>query len=188
MEVKRLVCKVSVFMSHLAAHSVKFYWREEFPIKVAVAKLSIASVLANELGVNIRQSFVAFSIFAKSPHDSEPRFCLLPDNELITQDMLLSLRVDLSFPEGNLYYRAGKLRAFLVELSKCDVKDNLLMLPEECPVFKFGEQSFIAIRDCYLRLFDRIANRVPLLRVALSGTEKLHFYYISSSSSSFVGL
>ncbi len=58
-----------------------------------------------------------------------------------------------------------------MELNKCDVKDNLLVLPEEkCHVFKFGEQSFIAIRDCYLRLFDRIANRVPLLRVSLSGT------------------
>jgi hypothetical protein len=85
--------------------------------------------------------------------------------------MLQSLRVDLSFPEGNLYYRAGKLRAFLVELSKCDVKDNLLVLPEEkCPVFKFGQQSFIVIRDCYLRLFEQIVNRVHLLRVALSGT------------------
>ena len=76
----------------------------------------------------------------------------------------------LFITEGTLYERATRLRALLLDLSRCDDKDHLLMLPEaKSLVFKFGKQSFIVIRECYPRHFDRIVSRVPLVCVALSG-------------------
>lgn len=164
MEVKRLDCEVPVFMKH-QSKPTKVIWREEFPVKVKVAMLSMSQVLTGKLRFAMDESLISFTIILQSrPHE-------LADAEFITEDMLSSLRVDVSFPEGSLYGQAVELRAFLQELTKCIIKDGSLMLPDEqCPVFKFEHESFIVVRECYPILFECIVKRAPKARVALSGT------------------
>jgi hypothetical protein len=153
-------------MKHLASH-ITVPWEREFPVKVNFAKRSIVALLANEIRIAVDHSLVEFCIVAQAQAPNST----LSDSEFITEDLFSSLCVYLSFPEGNLYKRAGQLRVFLLELGEIDLEDNLLMLPDaKCPVFKYGQLSFITVRDCYPRLFDRIVNRAPLVRVALSGT------------------
>ena len=174
MEGRRLVCEVSVFLKHLR-DNIEVVWEEEFPVQVNTARDSLSRAIAWDLRTTVYPSQVSFSVAILSPDTSEAHIQPLSDDELITEEMLSSLRVDVSFPDGSLYGRAVNLRAFLLELSQCDITTtngtSILLLPDiNCPMFGFEEQSFIVVRDCYPVLFDLIMKRASPVRVALAGT------------------
>ena len=165
-----LVCIVPVAMQHLA-EPTEVVWREVFPVKVNVARESMSEALTIEVRKTVHSSQVAFSIAVDLSDTPEAHLHALSDEDVIAEYMCSSLRVDVSFPEGSIHCRAGQLRLFLLELSKCDVQDGLLVLPNcKCPMFEFEQRSFIAVRDCYAVLFNCIFNQKTKVRVALTGT------------------